>query len=143
MIHFETSALCQAAFYRAFELGDLEAMMAVWATDADILCIHPMAPPTAGPIAIRNSWQEIFQGSLPRKFEIDQIGLIETAALCIYTVFETITLPLQRQRFTPLLATNVFRRGEHGWHLVLHHAGPQGIPETAPFNIETPSTTRH
>src|SRR4029077_21153569 len=29
------------AFYQAFEARDLDAMMATWAEDEDIVCVHP------------------------------------------------------------------------------------------------------
>ena len=31
----------ETAFYEALEKGDLEAMMAIWADDEEVVCIHP------------------------------------------------------------------------------------------------------
>ncbi|NJM09628.1 MAG: nuclear transport factor 2 family protein, partial [Bdellovibrionaceae bacterium] len=30
-----------AAFYQAFEARDLDAMMATWADDEEVVCVHP------------------------------------------------------------------------------------------------------
>ena len=38
---FPTAQDAEAAFYEAFETGDLEAMMNVWAEDEEIVCVHP------------------------------------------------------------------------------------------------------
>ena len=43
----------EAAFYRAFEKADLGAMMAVWAEDEEILCIHPGGQRLIGMDAVR------------------------------------------------------------------------------------------
>jgi hypothetical protein len=32
-------------FYEALQHGDIEALMAAWADDDDILCVHPGGPP--------------------------------------------------------------------------------------------------
>ena len=48
------------AFYDAFERGDLPAMMAVWAEDEDIICVHPTGPRLCGQDQVRESWAKIF-----------------------------------------------------------------------------------
>lgn len=139
----DTSEAAEAAFYRAFELGDLEAMMGVWAELPEIRCIHPLGTVLTGSAAIRASWMEIFRAQLPRKFEIDRVNLLAAGDLVVHTVFETISLPLQRQRFPPLLATNVYRKFNGAWRMVLHHASPVGASEAAPFEVSEPNATRH
>lgn len=143
MAFLDTPMKSESAFYRAFESGDLEAMMSVWADRGDIKCIHPLGTIITGPQAIRNSWLEIFRAQLPRKFEIERVNLVQSADFSIHTVFETITLPLQRQRFPPLLATNVYRNINGDWRMILHHASPVGMVETAPFEITESAATRH
>lgn len=146
MAAFDTAEAAEAAFYRAFEQGDLDGMMAVWAPSADIQCIHPLGGLLTGGGAIRASWSEIFRSQLPRRFEIERLNVVRSADLVVHIVTETIILPLQRQRFAPLLATNAYRRIESSWHLVLHHASPVGAVETveaALFEGGEPSATRH
>ena len=38
---FPTAEECEAAFYDAFERGDIKAMMAVWAESDEVSCVHP------------------------------------------------------------------------------------------------------
>lgn len=136
----------ETAFYRAFEQGDLEGMMAVWAPSSDIRCIHPLGGLLTGVAAIRASWNAIFRAQLPQRFEIERLSVFHADELVIHTVTETIVLPLQRQRFAPLLATNAYRRIDGSWHMVLHHASPVGGVETAevvPFEGGETNATRH
>ena len=39
-----TAQDAENAFYEALEHGDLEGMMAVWAEDEEIICVHPTGP---------------------------------------------------------------------------------------------------
>ncbi|MGD9600391.1 MAG: nuclear transport factor 2 family protein [Gammaproteobacteria bacterium] len=140
----DTALAAEAAFYRAFELGDPEAMMSVWAELPEIRCIHPLGPLLTGPAAIRASWMELFRAQLPRRFEIERVNVVRAGGLAVHTVYETITLPLQRQRFSPLLATNVYRESRGEWRMVLHHASPVGASEAAPtFDVNESNATRH
>lgn len=41
---YATSEEAGQAFYDALEQGDLAQLMAVWADDEDIVCIHPGGP---------------------------------------------------------------------------------------------------
>src|SRR5439155_16174543 len=59
---FPTAEECEAAFYDAFERGDIKAMMAVWAESDDISCIHPSGARITGFDAVRESWVQIFAG---------------------------------------------------------------------------------
>jgi len=143
MAKLENSQAAESAFYLAFEQGDLDGMMHVWAELPEIKCIHPLGALLSGPPAIRASWMEIFRAQLPRRFEIERVNLLQTAELAVHTVMETIVLPLQRQRFAPLLATNVYRRIDREWRMVLHHASPVGAVEATPFEVTAASATRH
>ena len=51
---FSTPQEVETAFYEAFEKGDLEAMMSVWADDDDIVCVHPGGQRLAGAEQIRS-----------------------------------------------------------------------------------------
>ena len=57
---FATPQEAEDAFYRAFAVADVDAMMAVWAEDDAVTCIHPAGPRLDGRPAIRHSWQAIF-----------------------------------------------------------------------------------
>ncbi len=47
-------------FYEALQHGDLERLMAVWADDDDIVCVHPGGPRLVGAAAIRASFEAMF-----------------------------------------------------------------------------------
>ncbi len=139
----DTPAAAEAAFYAAFEQSDLERMMEVWAPHADITCVHPLAGPLVGPSAIRASWVEIFLNEVPRRFELEPIWVSTTEATAIHTLYETITLPLSRQRFPALVATNVYHRLAGQWRMVLHHASVVGPSELPPVVVSQTPSTRH
>jgi hypothetical protein len=143
MAMFESPQAAEKAFYSAFEQGDIEAMMSVWAARAEIRCIHPLGSLLTGVSAVRASWIEIFRNQVPRSVEIERVSTVHGTDLAWHTVYETITLPLQRQRFPPLLATNAYCRNSGGWVMVLHHASPIGMVDTAPFEVREPAATRH
>ena len=44
----------EAAFYEALQRGDLEQLMACWADEDDIFCVHPGGPRQVGAPAIRH-----------------------------------------------------------------------------------------
>ena len=43
----------EATFYEALQSGDIEKLMACWADEDDIVCIHPGGPRLVGAGAIR------------------------------------------------------------------------------------------
>jgi transcriptional regulator with XRE-family HTH domain len=56
----------EAQFYQALQRGDIEGLMAVWADDDEIVCVHPGGPRVVGPQAIRASFEAIFaNGGVP------------------------------------------------------------------------------
>jgi ketosteroid isomerase-like protein len=139
----DSPGMAEEAFYRAFERGDLDAMMAVWAGSPDICCIHPMGPLLTGPVAIHESWQEIFRAQLPRRFEIDCISRFEHGDLAVHVLHETIVLPLHRQRLPTLATTNIYRREASVWRMVMHHASVIGTEAPEAPSKGKPPTTRH
>jgi ketosteroid isomerase-like protein len=51
----------ETAFYDALNRADLDALMAQWADDDEIVCVHPGGPRLIGHAAIRASWQAILE----------------------------------------------------------------------------------
>lgn len=114
----------EAAYYDALNRADIEALMALWADDDNITCIHPGAQRLVGYAAIRAAWEEILsQGGLfitPR-----HVNSIHNMLTAVHNVIEDSHHPLHPQRQTPdihILATNVYMKTEQGWRIVLHHA---------------------
>ena len=50
------------AFYHAFETKDLDAMMAAWADDEEIVSIHPGGARHVGYDAVRGAFEQLFAG---------------------------------------------------------------------------------
>ena len=57
---FGTADDIEVALYDAIGRADLDALMALWADDEEIVCIHPDGTRLIGYAAIRASWEEIF-----------------------------------------------------------------------------------
>ncbi|HYR00266.1 MAG TPA: nuclear transport factor 2 family protein, partial [Casimicrobiaceae bacterium] len=69
------------AFYQAFEARDIDAMMAAWADDEDIVCVHPGGPRFVGYDAVRAAWEQLFRGDTRLAFRLDEIVVMETVGL--------------------------------------------------------------
>ena len=62
----------EAAFYDALQAGDLERLMACWADDEDIVCVHPGGPRIVGTHAIRAAFEAMFaNGTIAARPERD------------------------------------------------------------------------
>src|SRR3989442_6771175 len=73
---FPTAQDAENAFYEALERCDLDAMMAVWAEDEDIFCIHPTGARLTGQDEVRSSWAKIFAGGAGARVQIsDQVAV--------------------------------------------------------------------
>ena len=124
---FPTSQDAENAFYEALERCDLEAMMAVWAEDDEIICVHPTGPRLTGPEQIRESWARIFSGGPRARVHITSQVAISAMMLAVHSVHENFTLEGQAQgdaRPLPVVATNVYLRTAAGWRMIVHHASP-------------------
>lgn len=119
---YHTPKEAEAAFYAAFQERNLDAMMAVWASDQDIVCVHPAGSMLIGREAIRASWEEIFRHGPEMKFVIDERALAHDASVAMHVVQEHIRIAQEMQ--PPVFVTNVYRRTDQGWRMVLHHASP-------------------
>ena len=121
---FDSPEAAQAAFYDAFERRDLDAMTDIWDHEAEVSCIHPGGPRLDDLDTILESWRAIFEGGQRLRFERSGTALIaggDVAACCLY---EVIRFGERFEHQATVIATNVFRRSEHGWRMVVHHASP-------------------
>ena len=76
------------AFYHAFETQDLDAMMATWADDEDIVCVHPGGARVVGFDAIRTAWEQLFSGDTRLTFRLEQSITIDTVGLAMQSAIE-------------------------------------------------------
>ncbi len=110
------------AFYQAFEAKDVDAMMATWAEDEDIVCIHPGGPRLVGYEAVRIGWEHLFAGETKLSFRLEEIVVIETVGLAMQSAVEHVTVGNDIKPRGAAIATNVYLRTPSGWRIVVHHA---------------------
>ena len=125
------------AFYQAFEARDIDAMMATWADDEDIVCVHPGGSRHVGYDAVRQSFEHLFAGDTRLTFRLDQPVSIETVGLAMQSAIEHLRAGDEGRRGTAI-ATNVLMRTPYGWRVVCHHASPAPpvaeAPQTGPLH---------
>jgi ketosteroid isomerase-like protein len=121
---FTTPQDAAAAFYRAFEVKDIDAMMAAWAEDEEIVCVHPGGPRLVGFDAVRLGWEQIFAGETKLLFRLDEIVVLETVGMALQSAIEQVTVGDNPAPRGTAIASNVFLRTPSGWRVVLHHASP-------------------
>lgn len=124
---YYTPQEAEAAFYAAFIKRDVNAMMAVWAGDDNITCIHPLGPVQKGRDAVRDSWESMFRNAPDMQFVINERSRNQSGELAIHIVEEHIRVN-NAPPAAPVFATNVYRLTEAGWRMVLHHASPSPSP---------------
>jgi ketosteroid isomerase-like protein len=125
------------AFYQAFEARDIDAMMATWAEDEDIVCIHPGGVRHVGYEAVRMSFEHLFTGNAKLTFRLDQAVLIETVGLAMQSAVEHVRSGDDGPRGAAI-ATNVLMRTPSGWRVVCHHASQSppvtDVPQSGPLH---------
>jgi len=130
---FPTAQDAQNAFYEALERSDLEAMMAVWSEDEDIVCVHPAGQRLAGQVEVRQVWRQMFAGGPNMRVRITQQVVIAGVMLEVHSVHENITVEGEKLPRPPMVATNVYLRTAAGWRMIAHHASPApGQPAPPP-----------
>ena len=143
---FPTAQDAENAFYEALERADLEGMMAVWAEDEEVICVHPGGERLAGQDQIRESWTRIFASGPQGRVQIANQVAISGMMLAVHSVHENFTLPGTKAgapgakpgaggQPVPILATNVYLRTAAGWKMIVHHASPvpsQPVQASAP-----------
>ena len=129
---FESAEAAEAAFYAAFEAADADAMMQVWADDSlGVECIHPMSTRLRLRETIEVSWREIFSNGAQMQFKRNAISRQQSSDLCVHVIHEDIRFGPSANQRSRIIATNVYRRTERGWLMVLHHGSPGIVEQTA------------
>lgn len=127
---FTTPQDAALAFYQAFEARDIEAMMATWAEDEELICVHPGGPRLVGYDAVRSGWEQLFSGETKLSFRLEEIVVIETVGLAVQSAIEQVTVGDDPHPRGAAIATNIFMRTPSGWRMVAHHSSP--APVVAP-----------
>jgi ketosteroid isomerase-like protein len=114
----------EAAFYEALEKADLEAMMAVWSEDDEIVCVHPGGPRLIGYATIREAWLRILGHGRQLGIELTQLTKLSTPFVVCHSFIALIHVRAQQGVTAPVAVTNVYVKGASGWRMVAHHASP-------------------
>jgi ketosteroid isomerase-like protein len=112
------------AFYQAFEAKDVEAMMAAWAEDEEIVCVHPGGARLVGYDAVRSGWEQLFSSDTKLSFRLDEIVALETVGMAMQSAVEQVTVGDDPKPRGAAIATNIFLRTPSGWRIVMHHSSP-------------------
>ena len=117
----------ETTFYEALQGGDIERLMACWADEDDIVCVHPGGARLVGAGAIRAAFDAMFaNGSI--RAHAEKVRKIEALGASVHSVLERIEVMTEEgPRHAYVIATNVYHKTVQGWRLVAHHASP-GTP---------------
>lgn len=137
---YATPQDAEQAFYRAFELADLAEMMAVWAEEDDIVCVHPGGGRHGGVVEVRESWRQIFSQGPRLRFRLAGSRVIAGRMLSVHSVYEHVSVAGDPRPTNPVLSTNIYLLTDRGWRMLVHHASPLA-PEAAPQ--EAPPSVLH
>ncbi len=120
----------EATFYEALQSGDIEKLMACWADEDDIVCIHPGGPRLVGAGAIRAAFDAMFSHGGAIHAKPEHIRRVDSLASAVHSVLERVEIlspdgPVQ----ATVLATNVYHKTAQGWRMVVHHTSPGTMGE--------------
>jgi ketosteroid isomerase-like protein len=118
----------EASFYEAMQGGDLDRLMACWADEDGILCIHPGGPRLLGAGAIRSAYDAMLTQAGSMKIHPQRLHKVESLTSAVHSVIERISiLTPQGLHDVFVIATNVYHKTAQGWRMVVHHVSP-GTP---------------
>lgn len=129
----------EASFYEALQAADLDRLMACWADEDEVVCVHPGQPRLLGLGAIRSAFEALFnEGNL--RIRAESIRKIDSMSCAVHSVRERIeVLTPQGPAVAFVLATNVYFKTAQGWRMVAHHASPSAADEVSDA-AEVPQT---
>ncbi len=120
----------EAQFYEAMQAGDVDKLMACWADEDDILCIHPGGPRLMGAGAIRAAYESMLSQAGSMTLQPERLRKIESLTSVIHSVVERISiLTPQGLQNVFVIATNVYHQTAQGWRMVVHHVSPGKVQE--------------
>lgn len=127
----------ETAFYEALQSADIDKLMACWADEDDIVCVHPGGQRLLGEGAIRAAFEAMFSnGGIQARAE--KVHRVESLSTSVHSVLERIeVLTKDGPRQACVIATNVYQKTPQGWRMVAHHASP-GTPQDMQQAFELP-----
>lgn len=112
------------AFYEALQQADIDRLMACWADDEDIVCVHPGGPRLVGHAAVRAAFEALFaNGGVP--VQPEKVRRIDAGTCSVHSMIERVMVMTDDSPQPAwVVATNVYAKTARGWRLVTHHASP-------------------
>jgi len=112
-------------FYRALGTRDLNLMDTVWVQDNRAGCIHPGWIILQGWIALRQSWENVFDPNDQLDIELSNVSVEARGNVAWVTCVQKL---IYKNRIPVGInlsqSTNIFELHNSGWLMVLHHASP-------------------
>jgi ketosteroid isomerase-like protein len=135
----ESPEEAESQFYDAMQRGDVESMMALWADDDEVVCVHPGGARVIGTAAVRAAFAAIFaNGGVPVRPE--RVHRLQHSGAAVHHLAERVEVVTASGLQTAwIFATNVYISTPQGWRMVAHHASP-GTAEDAAVAPPPPST---
>lgn len=114
----------EAAFYEALQHADIDQLMACWADEDEIVCVHPGGQRLVGAAAIRAAFEAVFaHGGIAVLAQ--RVRRVESLDSAMHNVLERVIVMTENgPKPACVIATNVYHRTPQGWRLVAHHASP-------------------
>ncbi len=126
-------------FYDALQQADIDRLMAVWADEEEIACIHPAGARLVGTADIRSSFETLFANG-PIDATPERVQRLQAGNCAIHSVLECVQAMLPEGRQTAwVAATNVYVKTGMGWRLAVHHASP-GTAREVQALLDGPAT---
>jgi ketosteroid isomerase-like protein len=126
----------EQCFYEALQNADLEQLMACWAEEDDIVCVHPGGPRLIGQGAIRAAFEGLFAHGSVQAYP-ERIHKVVSLACAVHHLIErveVITPQGTKQAF--VITTNVYQKMPQGWRMVAHHASPGTAQDSVNVDIQ-------
>ena len=131
----------EAAFYDALQHADIDRLMACWADEDEIVCVHPGGPRLIGHEAIRAAFEAMFVNGAVSAVP-EKVRRVDAGPCSVHSVVERVSvLTDDGPRVAWVLATNVYAKTARGWRMVAHHASPGS--RTEPVEVLTAQPVLH
>jgi ketosteroid isomerase-like protein len=128
----------EAAFYEALQQGDIEKLMACWADEDDIVCIHPGGGRLHGPRSIRAAFEALFANGVIHA-RPEQVRKVDAMGSTVHSLIERVAVMTpEGPRDAWVVATNIYHKTAQGWRLVAHHASPGSVDELPDGGVVPP-----
>ena len=114
-------------FYDAFNKNDIELMIGVWLNDPISQCIHPGWDVLIGFENIMTSWQKIFAAAQDLEIKLSHVDVTASENLAWVTCQENLfSIVSSGVQLSKVHSTNLFKKVNDEWKMILHHASPVG-----------------